>query len=136
MPVDANLTSPGALPGARPGAPPPGLDYLDWLQACGALRCAACSFPRMGGAAGGLATTSQGAARHVPVQEQQLLVHVAARAALRIIATCLRPHPTVCTAELKWLLIHLAVLFLLLLPSHQASGAATRCCTPSAARAA
>lgn len=39
-----------------PGAPAPGLDYLDWLSAAGALRCAPVSFPRMGRAAGGLAT--------------------------------------------------------------------------------
>ncbi|KAG2487568.1 hypothetical protein HYH03_013847 [Edaphochlamys debaryana] len=37
------------------GAPAPGLDYLDWLAAVGALRSAPCSFPRMGAAAGGLA---------------------------------------------------------------------------------
>ncbi|GLC58380.1 hypothetical protein PLESTB_001352600 [Pleodorina starrii] len=41
---------------AAEGAPAPGLDYLDWLAACGALHCAPCSFPRMGRAAGGLAS--------------------------------------------------------------------------------
>ncbi|GIL87479.1 hypothetical protein Vretimale_1626 [Volvox reticuliferus] len=43
------------------GAPAPGLDYLDWLAACGALRCAPCSFPRMGRAAGGLASCQDAA---------------------------------------------------------------------------
>lgn len=38
------------------GAPPPGLQFYDWLLAAGALSTAECSFPRMGRAAGGLAT--------------------------------------------------------------------------------
>lgn len=38
------------------GAPPPGLAFLDWLVKSGAVRSAECSFPRMGKAAGGLAT--------------------------------------------------------------------------------
>jgi hypothetical protein len=41
------------------GAPPPGLEFLDFLVGCGALRNAAASFPRMGRAAGGLATCSE-----------------------------------------------------------------------------
>ncbi|KAG2444612.1 hypothetical protein HXX76_001356 [Chlamydomonas incerta] len=45
----------GEVIGAE-GAPAPGLDYLDWLSGAGALRCAPVSFPRMGRAAGGLAT--------------------------------------------------------------------------------
>ncbi len=46
-------------PDAAAGAPAPGLDYLDWLAGLGALRCAPCSFPRMGQAAGGLATCGE-----------------------------------------------------------------------------
>ncbi|EFJ44982.1 hypothetical protein VOLCADRAFT_106209 [Volvox carteri f. nagariensis] len=45
----------GEVIGAE-GAPAPGLDYLDWLAALGVIRCAPCSFPRMGRAAGGLAS--------------------------------------------------------------------------------
>ncbi|KAJ9518125.1 hypothetical protein QJQ45_010041 [Haematococcus lacustris] len=41
---------------AAAGAPPPGLQFLTWLQQQGALRAGAASFPRMGDAAGGLAT--------------------------------------------------------------------------------
>ncbi|KXZ45261.1 hypothetical protein GPECTOR_56g357 [Gonium pectorale] len=51
------------------GAPAPGLDYLDWLAACGSLRCAPVSFPRMGAAAGGLASCSPG-------QEGDSVLHV------------------------------------------------------------
>lgn len=32
-----------------PGAPPPGLEFLDWLYASGAVEAASCSFPRIDG---------------------------------------------------------------------------------------
>lgn len=38
------------LDAAAPGAPPPGLEFLDWLFAAGAVEAAACSFPRIDGA--------------------------------------------------------------------------------------
>jgi hypothetical protein len=41
------------------GAPAPGLAFIDWLVAAGALRLGATSFPRMGAAAGGLATCGE-----------------------------------------------------------------------------
>jgi len=44
------------LPVQRAGAPPPGLAFLDWLVEVGGLKPSAASFPRMGAAAGGLAT--------------------------------------------------------------------------------
>lgn len=47
------------LPVVSAGAPPPGMAFLDWLVEVGGLRPAACSFPRMGAAAGGLATCSE-----------------------------------------------------------------------------
>jgi HAD superfamily hydrolase (TIGR01549 family) len=34
---------------AAPGAPPPGLEFLDWLFASGAVEAASCSFPRIDG---------------------------------------------------------------------------------------
>jgi len=34
---------------ASPGAPPPGLEFLDWLFASGAVEAASCSFPRLDG---------------------------------------------------------------------------------------
>ncbi|KAL4523822.1 hypothetical protein Ndes2526B_g08055 [Nannochloris sp. 'desiccata'] len=37
------------LDAAAPGAPPPGLDFLDWLFASGAVEAASCSFPRIDG---------------------------------------------------------------------------------------
>jgi len=48
----------GGTPGGA-GAPPPGLDFLDWLADGGSLAFGQCSFPRMGAAAGGLATCEE-----------------------------------------------------------------------------
>lgn len=55
LPWRALSPHPAPHPHLPAGAPAPGLVYLDWLAAVGALNCAPCSFPVMGRAAGGLA---------------------------------------------------------------------------------
>ncbi|MEW5313539.1 MAG: hypothetical protein WDW38_005099 [Sanguina aurantia] len=67
----AKLAAGQPLPAA--GAPPPGLQFYDWLLAAGALSVAECSFPRMGRAAGGLATCQTPARTHQAPARRALL---------------------------------------------------------------